>query len=214
MITATELFRPLVACTNASEPGRRDQLMGGVLREMSHGWGAPLPTHDPAWAHVSSLIPSRHRPLRPEPAPASGALHLRLTLQVDAALTGQTVLVRYPLGGVDTALIGVLSAHSPAALHISRAGYLDHDRAVPDFLRAYDGMRTMKLSHEDAHHLLHRYPAAPLLAAVISTYRARLWGPAALSRLHDELAAALAPEEGALYCAPLTEPCCAGAPVP
>ncbi|PTA66600.1 hypothetical protein [Deinococcus arcticus] len=162
---------------------------------------------------MSSLIPSGHRHAQPAPSPAPGALHLQLTLQVDAALTGQTVLIRYPLGGVDTALIGVLLDHSPATLHISRAGYLDHDRAVPDFLRAYDGMRTMKLSHENAHYLLHRYPAAPLLEAVISTYRARLWGPAVLSRLHDELATTLGPEDGAACYAPLIEPGFAGAPV-
>ena len=108
MITAEELFRPLVVCTSAPEPRLRGKLTTSVLNVMTGQSGTFISPLDPAWMAVASLLPSPRTapPVTPAAGPAPGILPLRLPEQAPADLVGRTIELRRPRGGVDTRLLG------------------------------------------------------------------------------------------------------------
>lgn len=189
MITAEELFRPLVVCTSAPEPRLRGKLTTSVLNVMTGCGGTLISPLDPAWMAVAPLLPPPRTapPVTPAAGPAPGILPLRLPEQAPADLVGRTIELHHPLGGVDTRLLGVLVSDRPALLRISVDLYEEWGEPVPDFLRAYNGLRALGVGWKNARYLVRGYPAPPLLAAVIRAYRAGLRGPSAYAHLQAQL---------------------------
>ncbi len=174
--TVPELLTPLALCGRVEDQQRRAVLMSGVMADLSWLlWSKPtLHKTDPAWSDVQALIiapsmgPQRAAPV---PQPRKAGLWLFVSEQSTELEQGECVEWRWPFGGQEQLLIGLVETNEPLVLRVHRSFYDEAGRPVPEFLRAYDGLLLLGFSARQARAIVQRTPSKALLEVVVGAYR-------------------------------------------
>lgn len=177
VLTVAELLTPLALCGRVEDPQRRALLMRGVIAALSWSpWLKPiLHQDDSAWPDVQALIVSPAAPPRPRLVPQQPKEGLRLFVAFYSTdlEEGEWVDWRWPFGGQEQQVIGMVEMTEPLMLWVHRSFYDDAGRPVPDFLRAYDGLLVLGFPARQARALVQRTPSKALLEVVVGAYRQR-----------------------------------------
>jgi hypothetical protein len=177
VLTVAELLTPLALCGRVEDLHRRAVLMRGVIATLCWSpWLNPtLHQDDPAWPAVQALIVAPGAVTRPMPTPQppKEGLWLFVAPHSSELEEGEWVDWRWPFGGQEQQVIGVVETTEPLMLRVHRSFYEEGGRVVPDFLRAYDGLLLLGFPARQARILVQRTPSKALLEVVVGAYRQR-----------------------------------------
>lgn len=149
--------------------------MRGVISSLLWWFKSTLHQDDLAWPDVQALIvlpAARTRPAALHALPEEG-LRLFVAPYSSELEEGEWVDWRWPFGGEEQQVIGVVETTEPLILRVHRSFYGEAGRQVPDFLRGYDGLLLLGFPPRRARALVQRTPSKALLEVVGGAYRRR-----------------------------------------